>query len=118
MNRRFKLDENLPTEIADELRGLGQDVQTVADELLTGAPDPTLLARIQTEGRVFLTMDKGIADIRRYPPDQYPGLILFRPSSMGRRAVAAFVRRSLQLALSRDPAGHLIVVSESGIRIR
>ena len=35
---RFKLDENLPVELAAELRAMGHDTDTVADERLCGEP--------------------------------------------------------------------------------
>jgi len=115
---RFKLDENLPAELVGDLRSAGHEAQTVPEEGLTGAPDPVLVERIRTEGRVFLTMDKGIADTRTYPPRQYPGIILFRPPSSGRGAVLTFIRRHLSTILCTDPTGRLLVVSERGIRIR
>lgn len=37
---RIKLDENLPDELADDLRRLGHLVDTVADEGPEGKPDP------------------------------------------------------------------------------
>src|ERR1017187_4656021 len=39
---RFKLDENLPVELVTDLRDLGHDADTVADEGLRGAADPQL----------------------------------------------------------------------------
>lgn len=46
------------------------------------------------------------------------GIILFRPRTSGRGAVLAFVRRHLPALLQADLSGHLLVVSERGIRIR
>ena len=115
---KFKIDENLPNEIADDLRALGFDADTVHDEGMTGAPDPQLLARILAEDRVLLTMDKGIADVRRYPPNQYPGIVLFRPARHGRNQCLAFVRQHLPLLLPLNLAGHLYVVTQYGIRVR
>ena len=40
---RFKLDENLPVELAAEMRGMGHDTDTVADEGLCGEPDPAVV---------------------------------------------------------------------------
>jgi Domain of unknown function (DUF5615) len=115
---KFKLDENLPGELVGDLRSAGHEAQTAPEEGLTGAPDPVLAERVRTERRVLLTMDKGIADVRAYPPEQFAGIILFRPPSSGRGAVLAFVRRNLSSILGTDPTGRLMVVSERGIRIR
>jgi predicted nuclease of predicted toxin-antitoxin system len=115
---RFKIDENLPAEIAGDLRAAGHDADTVPDQGLAGSPDAAILARVQAEGRVILTMDKGIADVRAYPPDQYAGIVLFRPRTTGRSATLALVRQHLPSLLQANLAGHLLVVSETGIRIR
>ncbi|HVT28667.1 MAG TPA: hypothetical protein VHE81_11690 [Lacipirellulaceae bacterium] len=65
-----------------------------------------------------MTMDKGIADVRAYPPAEYSGIVLFRPRTHGRAATLAFIRRHLPALLAAELSGHLLVVSESGIRIR
>ncbi len=115
---KFKIDENLPAEIADDLRAAGHDADTVESEGLAGADDQLILSRVQTDGRAFLTMDKGIADVRAYPPLHYPGIILFRLRSAGRRSTLSFVRRHLPTLLQLPLSGHLFVVSETSIRMR
>lgn len=50
---KFKLDENLPGEIAGDLRSAGHDAQTVADEGLCGASDSTLLRKAREEERTL-----------------------------------------------------------------
>lgn len=115
---KFKLDENLPAELKDDLIGINQDADTVHDEGLTGALDPHLIEACRQEQRVLLTMDKGIADVRVYPPEVYAGIVLFRPKSQGRQAMLDFIRPRLPLFLAIDLTGHLIVVSDTGIRIR
>lgn len=114
----FKLDENLPAELVGDLRAAGHDAQTVPQQDLAGAPDSVVIDRVRTEGRVLLTMDKGIANARAYPPERYGGIILFRPRSSGRAAVVSFVRRHLPALLQADLVGHFLVVSDRGIRIR
>ena len=115
---KFKLDENLPNELLEDLHKAGHGVDTVADEGLAGSPDGPLLEQVKREGRVFLTMDKGIANVRIYPPDQYAGLILFRPNTSGREAVVRFVRKHIPTLLERELMGRLFVVSDRGIRVR
>ena len=114
----FKLDENLPAEVAADLRALGHGAETVCDEGLSGAPDSTLLDKVKTERRVFLTLGKGVANIQEYPPGDYAGLVLFRPDTSGRGAVLRFVRRHIPAVLQSELAGRLLVVSERGLRIR
>ena len=115
---KFKIDENLPAKVAADLRAAGHDVDTVFDEGLAGTQDSSLLERAQHEERVFLTLDKGIANVQAYPPKSYSGIILFRPHVSGRGSVAAFLRKHLPLLLSSDLTGRLVVVSDRSIRRR
>jgi predicted nuclease of predicted toxin-antitoxin system len=115
---RFKVDENLPAELVADLRAAGHDADTVSDQGLTGASDMMIMARVGVEARAMLTMDKGIADVRRYPPDQNAGIVLFRPKTTGRHSTLAFVRQHLPALLQSNLTGRLFVVSETGIRIR
>ena len=80
---RVKVDENLSWEVAEDLLAAGHDADTVHDEGLVGGVDPTVLARARADRRVLVTLDKGIADVRAYPPDQYAGIVLLRPPSTG-----------------------------------
>lgn len=73
MAARFKIDENLPDEIAELLRSRGYDAVTVADHGWCGLPDDLLWSRLQQEDRWIVTADKEFADIRRYPPGIIPG---------------------------------------------
>jgi hypothetical protein len=49
---KIKLDENVPFELVAELRGGGHDVDTVADEGLTGRPvsQPRSLTKTSRRG--------------------------------------------------------------------
>lgn len=115
---RFKLDENLPVELVNDLRDAGHDAQSVEEEGLVGAADSALLANVRQEKRVLMTMDKGNADIRVHPPEQYSGILLFRPDTSGRKAVLAFLRRHLSAVLGADIDGRLLVVTDRNIRLR
>lgn len=115
---KLKLDENLPAELLDHLRAAGHDVMSVAEQGLAGSDDDALLEHVRREDRAILTMDKGIANVRAYPPEHNAGIVLFRPSSAGRGAVFAFVARHLPQVLERDLSGRLLVVTERGIRQR
>ena len=115
---KFKLDENLPVELASDLRGMGYDVDTVNDEGLRGAADPAVVNAAFATDRILLTLDKGIANLQRYPVHQPAGVVLFRPDTSGRGAVVAFVRERLQKVLEVDLTNRLTVVGPSRIRFR
>lgn len=115
---KLKLDENLPSELAEELRAAGHDADTVYDEGLAGTADPDLLLAAHGESRILLTLDKGIGDVRVYPPEKHAGIVLFRPPSSGRRSVLEFVRKHLPQVLELEIAGRLVVVTDQALRIR
>ena len=115
---KFKVDENLPAEIRDDLRDIGHDADLVSDEGLTGAPDEVLLEHVRREKRILLTLDKGIADVRSYPPNHYHGVVVFRPATSGRGTVLFFVRRHLPALLQLEVDGRLLVVTDRSVRIR
>ena len=54
---RFKLDENLPVELVTDLRDLGHDADTVADEGLRGAADPAVVGAASAADRILFTLD-------------------------------------------------------------
>ena len=115
---KFKVDENLPVELAGELQSLGHDADTVEDEGLSGEPDAGVVARARAEDRIIVTLDKGIADVVRFPIAAHAGVVLFRPGSLGRKAVLSFIRQRLPSLLERDLANRITVVTADRIRFR
>jgi predicted nuclease of predicted toxin-antitoxin system len=75
---KFKLDENLPADLAHWLREEGHDVADVVEEGLGGEEDPPVLKAATSEGRILLTFDLDFADIRHYPPGTHAGIVVFR----------------------------------------
>jgi predicted nuclease of predicted toxin-antitoxin system len=69
---KFKLDEKLPVSSARLLAKSGHDVDTVAAEGLTGAADRDVVAAAAEE-RVLITLDRGLGDLRAYPPGSHAG---------------------------------------------
>jgi predicted nuclease of predicted toxin-antitoxin system len=115
---KFKVDENLPVELACELESLGHDADTVEDEGLSGEPDSGVVARARAEDRIIITLDKGLADVFRFPIATHAGVVLFRPGSLGRKAVLAFIRERLPSLLERELANRITVVTADRIRFR
>ena len=115
---RFKLDENLPVELAEMFREAGHDAVTVLDQHLMGARDSDLASVCIREGRAIITLDTDFADIRAYPPDAYPGLIVFRVSVQARDHVLEVGGRLLEVLSGATLSGQLWIVEESRIRIR
>jgi predicted nuclease of predicted toxin-antitoxin system len=84
---RIKLDENLPAELADDLRRLGHLVDSVDDEGLVGKADSVVADAARRARRCLFSLDKGLGDIRVYPPESYHGIVLFRFGRVGRSSV-------------------------------
>jgi predicted nuclease of predicted toxin-antitoxin system len=74
----FKVDENLPVKVAEVLRQAEHDAVTVLEQEHVGNADARPVALCQRENRVLVTLDVGLADIRTYPPAEFPGLIVLR----------------------------------------
>lgn len=115
---RFKLDENLPLELAADLRLQGHDADTVPEENLAGEADSVIVAAALEERGVLLTLDKGIANPLQRPAKTHAGVVLFRPGTSGRTNVLDFIRARLPELLKHELADRLTVVSEQRIRVR
>ena len=54
---KFKIDENLPVEIADILKSVNYDAVTVIDQGLRSARDNTIINVCLEEERILITLD-------------------------------------------------------------
>ena len=115
---KFKVDENLPVEVADLLRHAGYDVATVFDQKLGGEADRTIAAVCRLEQRVIVTLDIDFADIRTYPPSQYAGLLVLRVKQQDKPFILALVTRIIPQLSSEPLVGKLWIVDEHRIRVR
>jgi predicted nuclease of predicted toxin-antitoxin system len=115
---RFKIDENLPIEVAELLRAAGHDALTVLDQQLGGRPDRTIGDTIRDEKRALITLDLDFADIRTFPPADYAGLIVLRLAVQAKPSVLAVIERVIPLLSTEPLIGMLWVVDETALRIR
>jgi predicted nuclease of predicted toxin-antitoxin system len=118
MMMKFKTDENMPIEAADDLRQAGYDALTVIDQKLAGQPDIQVAGVCKVEGRAMLTLDLDFSDIRAFPPSDYAGIIVLRPAVQTIANVRRLVGQVIALLLTEPLAGHLWIVDEGQIRIR
>mgnify|MGYP001458474568 CR=1 FL=1 len=114
----FKIDENLPHEFVDLLAAAGYSSETVAQENLTGADDAVVGRVCKEENRILLTLDLDFSDIRRYPPDAFPGFVVLRPNSQDKLHLIQVLRSVLPLLSTETVQNRLWIVDESGVRIR
>lgn len=98
---RFKLDENLPHDLTAALTARGHDVDTVLDENRSGQKDPVVITAAGADERMLITLDRGIGDIRQYPPGSHAGVLVLRAASQDPDSIIELVQRLLR---SHDPA--------------
>jgi predicted nuclease of predicted toxin-antitoxin system len=111
-------DENLSASAAALLRLAGHDVTSALERGLGGVADPRLAAICQTEERALVTLDRGLGDIRAYPPTDYHGIIVLCPADQSIDAINRLLRRLLPSLETASLAGALWIVDEKRVRIR
>ncbi len=114
----FKLDENMPEEVANLLRQKGHDVSTVIEQGLGGQPDAKIASICAAERRAILTLDLDFADIRVFPPAGFAGLIVMRPVMQNVAILLQLTERMLSLLETQPVEGCLWVVDSYQVRIR
>ena len=115
---KFKIDENLPGEVAVMLRSAHHEASTVVDQGLGGATDERVGEACSREGRLLVTLDLYFADVGAYPPRRYPGFIVLRVYRQDRDHVLDTFRRVVALLPSEASEHRLWIVEEDRIRIR
>lgn len=75
---KIKLDENLGERGAALFRKAGHDVETVADESLSGSADHELIAVCARERRCLVTLDLDFSNPMVFDPGQYAGIAVLR----------------------------------------
>lgn len=115
---KFKLDENLPLQIAIELRARAQDVQTVGEEGLTGSADADVWQAAQLEGRVLITQDLDFSDTRKFHPGTHHGIVLIRLQSPSRKNLIVRTAELFDMENVSAWASCFVVVTERKIRVK
>lgn len=92
---KLELDENLPHDLTSDLAGRGHDVHTVHDEHLAGRKEPVVVRAVAGEDRMVLTLDRGVGDLRHYPPGSHAGIVVLRPTSQDPDSILELIDRFL-----------------------
>jgi predicted nuclease of predicted toxin-antitoxin system len=117
---RFLVDASLPRSAAVKLRNAGHGADDVRDVGLRSAADDVIAMRARNDGSVLVTRDFDFADIRNYPPTDFPGIVVLKlPEDSTAIQVCnvleAFVRRDDWLA---ELSGRLAIVEAWRVRFR
>ena len=114
----FKTDENLPVEVAALFREHGFDCVTAIDQGLASQPDARVSEVCSEEGRILVTLDLGFANIRAYPPAQFPGFIVFRLGMQDTPHLVEVAARLVRALDERPLQNELWIVEDDRIRRR
>lgn len=115
---RIKLDENLPESARSALLDAGHDTDTTHAEGLAGADDPDVLAGAAADGRLLITLDRGLGDIRTYPPGSHSGVLVIRLGHQSPREIRRAVQRIGASVDLDDLAGCIAVWRDGELRVR
>jgi predicted nuclease of predicted toxin-antitoxin system len=115
---KFKVDENLPIEVAQCLRSAGYDAMTVLEQVMGGETDTNLYRVCQQENRILVTLDLDFSDIRTYPPSESAGIIVLRFSRQDKPYILDNFDRVIQLLEQEIIDRRLWIVDEVQVRIR
>jgi predicted nuclease of predicted toxin-antitoxin system len=116
---RFLIDACLPRELAPMLDQAGHQALDVRDIGLGAAPDGEIAAHAKVNRLGILTEDWGFGDIRVYPPQAYPGIVIFQTVDQSIDEKLSALRN----LLSHDDVvarleGRLAIVTPRKIRLR
>lgn len=78
------------SEISTFPRPASYNKAMVAEEGLTGSPDSDVVRTATAAGRLLVTLDRGLGDVRAYPPRSHAGVLVLRLTDQS----AASVRRA------------------------
>lgn len=115
---KFKIDENLPIELAEMLNDAGHDASTVYLQKLDGEPDSVIAQVCQLEERAIVTLDVGFSNIQIYPPAEFSGIIVLRLVRQDKLHVMDVFKRVIQMLSEEEIVRKLWIVDEQRIRIR
>jgi predicted nuclease of predicted toxin-antitoxin system len=115
---KFKLDENLGSRTAGLIAESGHDVETVAQERLSGTDDARLFEICVAERRCLISLDLDFTDVLRFPPRNTPGVAVLRlPRSTSVSLLTGLVRSLLTALRTASITGQLWVVEVGRIRV-
>lgn len=115
---KFKLDENIPTEVVEILQNEGFVAISVVEEKLSGEDDTIIASRVKAEGMCLITLDLDFSDVRLYPPKEYAGIAVLRPHRQDKISIMELVTALLGcIKTGEHLEHHLWIIEPERIRI-
>jgi len=117
---RFFLDANVPRSAVAALVELGYEVEFSRDIGMANDSDEAIAARARETQAALITRDLDFADIRRYPPILYAGIVVIRlpDDAVASNIVDVLKRFVSDSRFTAHLAGRLAIVDDRRIRFR
>ena len=117
---RFLLDANLPRSAVAAVEKFGHTAEFARDSGLGAASDEIIADRARSTQAALITRDLDFADVRRYPPGQYHGIVVLRlPDDAVATDIVAVLERFLaQVPFINQLPQRLAMVSMNRVRFR
>jgi predicted nuclease of predicted toxin-antitoxin system len=117
---RFFVDADMPRSTLALFATFGHIGEYARDTGFGHAPDSQIAIHARRTGATLITRDMGFADIRHYPPEEYPGILILRMSD---DAVAHTITNLLERFLKQTELvsqlpGHLVILESQRVRFR
>jgi hypothetical protein len=73
---------------------------------------------VRAEGRILVTLDRGFADLRAYPPGSHPGIVVLRLHLQGLTSVTAALQLLAGYEGLAEIGGCTVIVGDASVRVR
>jgi len=118
---QFFADHCVPRSIGDTLESEGHEVIRLSARLRVNAEDAAVIEEAQKIGAVLLSLNGDFADLLRYPPEEYGGIVALQVRNRP-EAIPSIMERLLGY-LEQHPdrshyVGTLFLVEAHRIRVR
>jgi predicted nuclease of predicted toxin-antitoxin system len=121
MNLRFFADQCVPGSIIRALREEGHEILRLKDSIPVDSPDPVVLSKAHELDAILLSLNGDFADIVRYPPADYKGIIALQVRNHP-EAIPLLISRLVGFISSHFDrqyfVGKLLLIEPHRIRIR
>jgi len=112
---RILADENIDVRVVRGLVEAGHDVLSVRDAMPT-ADDSSILQAAVSDQRIVLTHDRDFVTLHRSSGSRHGGIMLLRLDQESSTRVLLRILHALASTSQEKLTGHIVVVSEAGIR--
>ncbi len=121
MALRLFLDHCVPTSVGRALEPAGHEVLLLREHLPPDTEDPAVLAKASALDAVLVTLDGDFADLVRYPPSAFGGIVALQVRNRPEALPLLMERLQAYLAAHPEQAhyrGKLLLVDPTRIRLR